>query len=90
MSDHIYIVVQQGGASTEWYPSTFDTEEEAQAHIDDCYAHTYNCIGPVEMPGEPSEADWIEAIGELMRRATMSRIQFAEPRVEYGSAVEDD
>jgi len=46
----MFVVVQNGGSSAEWYAIAFDTLEDAQAFIDDCDMHTYNCVGPYAMP----------------------------------------
>lgn len=43
-------MIQKGGSETELYPSVFDTKEEAEAHIDDCWENgAYECLGPLEL-----------------------------------------
>jgi hypothetical protein len=56
----IWLVVQQGGASGEWYAGTYNSKKEADRAIKNHKRATYNCIGPYEIPSELS-AIFIEA-----------------------------
>ena len=44
-----FLVVQQGGSSTEWYPNWYYTRKDAQNFIDDAANNTYSCLGPFEI-----------------------------------------
>ena len=44
-----WLVVQEGGSSTEFYPCFYDTEEQANGAVDNHAAHTYNAFGPWEV-----------------------------------------
>ncbi len=46
----IFLVVQMGGTSGEWYSSTYDNVENANDAIKGHKAATYNAIGPYEVP----------------------------------------
>jgi hypothetical protein len=45
----IYMVLQEGGASNEWYASFHDTVEEAEATIASHAEATYSAVGPYEL-----------------------------------------
>jgi len=52
----LYVVVQQGGSSFEWYTSFYDTVEEAVAAINSHREASYDAIGPFELAGEFTNA----------------------------------
>ena len=64
MSDenHDYLVMQQGGASNEWYASIYDTAAEAW-HAIQCHRNaTYNALGPYPFPRNLTD----EQLGTLL------------------------
>lgn len=71
----IHLVVQQGGSSAEFYANWYDTPEEARDYIDDCYKHTYRCLGPFEIElGDQSDEVLVtvaDLIGTVLRDAVM-------------------
>lgn len=44
----IFVVLQEGGTSTEWYATAYDDVEEADAAIEGHREATYDAIGPFE------------------------------------------
>jgi hypothetical protein len=58
----LYLVVQNGGSSYEWYSNVYDSRELAWDHIVDCHIHTYNCVGPFKFPNPYND----ELLGEIM------------------------
>jgi hypothetical protein len=48
----IFLVIQQGGSSREFYVHAHDTEEDARNHIKSCEEAAYNTAGPIEVPQE--------------------------------------
>jgi hypothetical protein len=71
--DHdIYVVIQEGGASTELYPSSYDDESEAQAAIDNHAEETYNSFGPYVVPkGTGLEQGLLDVMAEAMADCAM-------------------
>lgn len=81
----LYLVVQQGGSSFEWYPSWHDTEDDANEAIVGHAKATYSAIGPYpfEVPAIPDAllnpllCALADAVGNAMHDATMGN--FTEP-----------
>lgn len=46
----VFLVVQQGGASNEFYVHTFDSREEADAYREDAADAAYNTSEPIVVP----------------------------------------
>ena len=49
-TDTIYLIVQQGGASTEMYLHTFDTYEQARNYRRSCDRAAYATSKPIKIP----------------------------------------
>ena len=49
MSKGIFIVLQQGGSSCEWYVQSHETIYEAEDAIRSIKAHTYDATDPIEV-----------------------------------------
>ena len=45
----IWLVMQEGGSTGEWYSHTFDAEQEAKDYIVSAEKATYNCLDPEEI-----------------------------------------
>lgn len=88
----IFVVVQQGGASNEWYASTYDDRLEALQAIVSHHRATYSSIGPYELESQ-TEGNWCELIGDACGDAVFG--QYADPAAalaelrEAGVAIED-
>lgn len=50
MADPMFLVVQKGGSSGEWYASTYESRADAEQAIKGHKAATYGAIGPYEIP----------------------------------------
>lgn len=46
----VFVVVQEGGSSTEIYAAAFDTEDDAKAYRDSCEEGAYRTSKPVPVP----------------------------------------
>ena len=46
----IYLVLQQGGSSGEWYATTYDTKKAAKAAVASHRRATYTSAGPFKLP----------------------------------------
>ena len=51
-----YLVMQQGGSTSEWYAHGFNTEEETQGYIESCKEASYTTCGPYEVPAPLARA----------------------------------
>lgn len=51
---NLYMVIQQGGSSTEMYIHPHNTLREACADIKSCAKASYNTSGPIKIPGSLS------------------------------------
>lgn len=62
-----YVVVQQGGSSTELYAHAFDTMREVRAYQRSCAKAAYECSEPVEVPTSLLDrADFMSAVEEIL------------------------
>ena len=60
--------MQHGGSSTELYPHFFESEQEANDYINECWDDgAYQCDGPFEVP-VTGDCDIIAAFHELLER----------------------
>lgn len=50
-----HLVMQNGGASHEWYPHFFDDAETANEYIEDAAKASYECLGPFAVQMTPDE-----------------------------------
>lgn len=69
-----FLVLQQGGASTEWYATIHDTIEQAKQHIDECNEAAYKCAEPIPVPEVFTDIDDAEDVAEKIARAVAERI----------------
>jgi len=53
-SKNLYLVIQQGGSSSELYVHPHDTRKEAKADMKSCAEASYNTVGPIEIPASLS------------------------------------
>jgi len=50
MSKKLYLIIQQGGSSTEMYVHVHNTLKEAKTDIRSCGKASYNTSEPIEIP----------------------------------------
>lgn len=50
MSKKLYLIIQQGGSSTEMYVHPHNSLKEAKADIKSCGKASYNTTEPIEIP----------------------------------------
>jgi hypothetical protein len=84
----IQLIVQQGGSSCEWYSASYDSVENAEDAIRGIKAHTYDAIGPFEVPEElvaafravpGSEGAFLSLLDDVLVAATMREFSKVEP-----------
>ena len=64
MEKKVYIVIQEGGSSTELYANAFDSAEEARNFREACsHDGGYATTPPVEVP--EAMANFVDEIGEI-------------------------
>jgi len=62
-----YLVVQQGGSSSEVYLHTFDTYEQARNYRRSCERAAYNTSKPVRIPAELEQH--LAVVEEIVQQA---------------------
>lgn len=94
--EKMYLVVQQGGSTGEWYASLYNDVEAANEAIIGHKKATYNAIGPYELSPAltkalltdgQAESDLIELLGDVCGDAATEN--FSELEVPEGEDEED-
>ena len=62
----IFLVMQQGGGTTEWYTHMFDTPEDAKRYMED--DNPYTCVGPFEVPADFDHPDIYDLITNIVEQ----------------------
>ena len=63
---NMWVVMQQGGSTTEWYAASFDTKAIAEDYRKDCADHTYQTSTPHKIKSCASHADWLDLIQNIV------------------------
>lgn len=82
-TEKCWLIVQQGGSSLEWYPSTYDTREEAEAAIHEIREATYDAIGPYEIELAVTEAKLIGLLATVCRDVATIDTELCENYLEW-------
>jgi len=65
MKPELFIVMQEGGTSSEQYLHSFNSKVEARRYLKEC-AESYSCSGPFELP-VPEIGTLAHAANEALR-----------------------
>ena len=87
LSQDIFVAVQQGGSSAEWYAVAFTTEADAMAGIKEWNDHTYDSVGPFSVP-RCDEGEWLHVINDALGAAVNS--DYANKDMEPDYSWSDD
>lgn len=72
---YMHLVIQEGGSSTEAYPTLFNNATEAQAHCTSCDKASYRTKGPIRLSSAltkallanpAAETDFVEVIQQAL------------------------
>jgi hypothetical protein len=72
----VFVGVQEGGSSAEWYANTFNTLTDFHNAVVEWDEASYGCVGPYAVR-LGLEGDWLDAINQILRDAMLRN--FAVP-----------
>ncbi len=70
----LFLVVQQGGSTGEWYASTYNYREDAVDAIEGHAKATYHSVGPFEIPAELTKAFLHDARAETQFNGLVNEV----------------
>ena len=63
---YIYVVMQQGGTTCEWYATSYNTLTEARDHKSSCAQAAYHTSEPHKIKLDASEGEWLSLLQDLV------------------------